>query len=143
MFFVKVTCSPLNDPLGNRGIVVSINVVGNVKPMANGHLRRLDITDVDYPNAICIAVFGQLHLVVGLSKLDGILPLEAPRITDIVKVVVDTCASGSLLIIADCKSSDILPVVIGPEKSNRFGNLHACFEIVMHLLVQASHVRHL
>jgi hypothetical protein len=56
--------------------------------------------------------------------------------------VVDTSTARPLLLVTNRKPADILPVVLCPEKRNPVRDLHACLEIILHLLVQAPHLRH-
>src|SRR5580704_10782499 len=94
-------------------------------------LHRLQITDVDDPDAVCAILQGKIHLLPHLGDRVSIQPLVGARAANIVEVIVDTCAAGTFSLFRSRQPANITPVVVAPQQGYIIGHTHTLLVVLL------------
>lgn len=138
----ELAAGPGREPLARVVDGPPVRVVGEVEVVAQGHLERLEVADVDDPDAVGAARLGQLQLLGRLLELDGVDPLVVARVADVVEVVVDARAALALRLVGERQPAHVAPVVVGPQQRDALGDVEALLLVLLDFLVQAPGLRH-
>jgi len=107
----------------------------------DGELHRLEVADVDDPDARGVVLPGKVHLLPYFREWIGVEPLVVSRAADVVEVVVDAGAAGACALGRGGQAADIAPVVIAPEERDVVGHAHAALVVVLDFLVERPDLR--
>ncbi|KAI6758698.1 hypothetical protein HG530_010938 [Fusarium avenaceum] len=136
MLTTKFSRNPSLGPLGSTVSFPPLGVVSQVHKVADGDLLRLEVTNVDDPDTASISVVSQSHLLCGLLELDSVDPFVVSGVANVIEMVVNTSATGTISFIGEGEATDVAPVIVCPQKSDIFGNAEATLLVGLNFLVE-------
>lgn len=115
-------------------------VPGHIEEEGYRVFHRLEVADIENPQAVDTVVIGQAHLLAEILRRGDVEPLGVARSADIVDVVIHSPASRVLALLGVGEFADIAPVVVADEHNHIVGHTQAEVIISLHLFIYGPYL---
>ncbi|OQB95516.1 MAG: hypothetical protein BWX86_01161 [Verrucomicrobia bacterium ADurb.Bin122] len=142
MLRTEVALGPAARVVGDLIAGVGGGIPGHPQEKLDREFERLEIADVDDPDAGGPVLGGQVHLLGDLPEWIGVDPLVGVRAAVHVEVVVDAGAAAAAALVGRGQSPEVAGVVVSPEQGDIVRRAEAGLVEFLHLGEQSPKLRH-